>query len=231
MVFIALAGVLRITAARTLILAATQHIGSARTSATNSTNVFFASALGVLFLGEPLKMPLAAGAVLVLAGSILVVQSGSGRATPVSPQNRFKGMSLALMSALALGVSTVLARKGIPAFASANQANLYATAAGIIAFLPFLSGKLSKVELGSWPAKTWGLLCLTGTVASLGVTFLYLALARAPVVFAFPIAQSRPLFVIAIAWIFFQSHERINLRVVAGAAAIIAGAVTLILSR
>jgi len=47
------------------------------------------------------------------------------------------------------------------------------------------------------------------------------------VVFAFPIAQSRPLFVIAIAWIFFQMHERINLRVVAVAAAFITGAVTL----
>ncbi|MDP6367464.1 MAG: EamA family transporter [Nitrospinota bacterium] len=226
-VYIALAGVLRITAARTLILAATQHIGSARTSATNSTNVFFASAIGVLFQGDPLEMSFAAGSVLVLAGSILVARSGSGQTGPISSRNNFKGIGFALMSALALGVSTVLARKGIPAFASANQANLYATAAGAIAFLPFLSGKLSKAELGSWPAKTWGLLCLTGAVASLGVTFLYLALARAPVVFAFPIAQSRPLFVIAIAWIFFQMHERINLRVVAGAAAIITGAVTL----
>ncbi len=154
MLYIAIAGVLRITAARTFILTATQYIGSARTSATASTNVFFASALGILFLGEPLKLSFTGGAVLVLAGSILVAQSGSVQATSLSPGSRLKGMGLALMSALVLGVSTALARKGIPAFASANQANLYATAAGTIAFLPFLSGKISKAEFASWPAKT-----------------------------------------------------------------------------
>ncbi|MEK6708953.1 MAG: EamA family transporter, partial [Nitrospinota bacterium] len=43
---IALAGILRITAARTLLFAATQHIGAARAGTLGTTSTFFAMALG-----------------------------------------------------------------------------------------------------------------------------------------------------------------------------------------
>ena len=227
--YIAIAGVLRITAARTLILAATKHIGSARTSATGATNVFFAAALGILFLGETISVYLGAGAIFIFGGSYFIARSRSGAAASISLESQLKGMGLALMAAICLGVSAVLSRKSIPAFASPNQANLFATTAGVAAFLPFLWGKTS--HFGTWPARTWGLLVLTGTVATLGVTFVYLALARAPVVFSFTIVQSRPLFVILIAWLFFQAQEKINPRVVLGAIAIFIGTVILIFIR
>lgn len=229
--YIAIAGILRVTAARTLILATTQYIGSARTSATNTTNALFAATFGVLFLGETLSLSLATGAILNVGGSILIARSLSGSATSISSANLVKGMGLALASAITLGVSAVLARKAIPAFASPNQANLFATIAGVLAFAPFLWGKSLRTQFDTWQAKTWGLLLLTGAVASLGVTFVYLALARAPVVFAFTIVQSRPLFVIFIGWLFFQIDEKINFRVVAGALLIFSGTTTLILGR
>jgi len=227
--YIAIAGVLRITAARTLILAATKHIGSARTSATGATTVFFAAALGILFLGETISVYLGAGAIFIFGGSYFIARSRSGAAASISLESQLKGMGLALMAAICLGVSAVLSRKLIPAFASPKQANLFATTAGVAAFLPFLWGKTS--HFGTWPARTWGLLVLTGTVATLGVTFVYLALARAPVVFSFTIVQSRPLFVILIAWLFFQAQEKINPRVVLGAIAIFIGTVILIFIR
>ena len=45
-----------------------------------------------------------------------------------------------------------------------------------------------------------------------------------------PISQSRPLFVIAISWLFFQIHEQINWQVIGGAIFIVSGTVLLILS-
>ena len=57
------------------------------------------------------------------------------------------------------------------------------------------------------------------------------ALARAPVVFSITIVQSRPLFVILIAWLFFQAQEKIKSRMVLGAAPIFIGTVILIFIR
>jgi drug/metabolite transporter (DMT)-like permease len=201
--YIAIAGILRVTVARTLILAATQHIGSARTSATAATNAFFAAAFGILLLGETMSLFMGVGAALIVGESILIVRSQTGPASTSVPGSHIKGLVLALASAVFLGVSAVLSRLAIPAFASPNQANLFATAAGVLAFAPSLWGKPLRPQIAAWSIQTWGLLILTGTVASLGVTFVYMALSRAPVIFSFTIVQSRPLFVIIIAWLFF----------------------------
>ncbi len=97
--------------------------------------------------------------------------------------------------------------------------------------MPFLFRKGKISEIKSWTPSNWKFLVLAGLSASLGVTFLYLALAHAPVVYAFPISQSRPLFAIAISWGFLQSEEKMNWRVFAGALTIFLGTIILIFNR
>ena len=94
--------------------------------------------------------------------------------------------------------------------------------------MPLLCRKGKIGEIKNWTPSNWKFLVLAGLSASLGVTFLYLALAHAPVVYAFPISQSRPLFVIAISWVFLQSEEKMNWRVFAGALTIFLGTIILV---
>ncbi|MFC1491865.1 DMT family transporter [Nitrospinota bacterium] len=228
---IALAGLLRITAARTLLFAASRHIGAARAGTLASTSTFFAMLLGMTFLGETLTLLLGAGAVLVVGGCVLLARSHAGPAIPETRAEIFKGVVLALAGAVAFGTSTALVRPAVGFFASPNQANLYANVFAVLGYLPIAAGRFRGARAGEWPARTWRLLALAGASASLGVTFVYLALSRAPVVFVSPITQTRPLFVVAISWLFIQSHERVNWRVAVGAAVIFGGTALLILGR
>ncbi len=228
LVFIAVAGIFRVCFARTMLFAATQHIGSARTSTVVATNLIFAVFFGIVFLGEALTVNTGLGALLVFGGYIFIARSHPNHKEGDSPNSRYIGMGLALGCALAFGAAAVLVRPAVGFFTSANEANFYSNIFAVAAFSPFLFRKGKIGEIKSWTPGNWGFLILAGLSASLGVTFLYLALANAPVVYAFPISQSRPLFAIAITWIFLQSVERMNWRVVAGALAIFSGTVTLI---
>ncbi len=231
LLFIAIAGILRVTLARTMLFAATQHIGAARTSVIVATNLIFAVLLGVVLLGESLTPAIGLGTVLVFSGYVFISRShpdyrgGRGK----SPRSLYVGLGLALGCALAFGAAAVLVRPAVGFFTSANEANLYSNIFAVLLFLPFLSRRGATGEIRGWTMSHWRFLVLAGLSASLGVTFLYLALANAPVVYAFPIAQSRPLFAIAASWVFLQSDEKVNWRVVAGALAILLGTASLIL--
>ncbi|OGL59648.1 MAG: hypothetical protein A3J27_15120 [Candidatus Tectomicrobia bacterium RIFCSPLOWO2_12_FULL_69_37] len=226
---IALAGVTRITAARTLLFAATQHIGATRAGTLGTTSAFFSMALGMIFLAERLTLGLAGGAALVIGGSVLMARSRPGGAQAAG--SYLKGVTLALLSALVFGASAVFARPAVNDFASPNLANLYANLFAVLCFLPFCWRRLGAARVTEWPLQAWGYLVLAGSAASLGVTFMYLALARAPVVFVAPIAQSRPFFLVLVSWLFLQAHESVNRRAALGAAAIVAGTGVLILGR
>lgn len=228
LLFIAVAGIFRVCFARTMLFAATQHIGSARTSTIVATNMIFAVFFGVALLGEALTVTIGLGALLVFGGYLFIARSHPNHQGGESPKNLYVGMGLALGCALAFGAAAVLVRPAVGFFTSANEANFYSNIFAVAAFLPFFFRKGKIGEIKSWTPNNWGFLALAGLSASLGVTFLYLALANAPVVYAFPISQSRPLFAIAISWAFLQSEERMNWRVVAGALAIFSGTVTLI---
>ncbi len=222
------AGILRITAARTLLFAGIKRIGSARASSLMSSNTFFAVLLGFLLLSEKVTPSRVGGAVLVVAGCFFLGWSRRGAVSPGAGKDYATGMGLALLSGFSIGAAMVVAKTAVGAFASPNYANLHANAAAVLISLPFLMRKNVRAGMKRWPLKTWGLLALTGSVASLGVTFVYLALTQAPVALVSPIAQSRPLFVIAISWMFFQRDEKVNRQVVMGAAAIVAGTALLI---
>lgn len=228
---IAIAGILRITTARTMLFSAIKRIGAARASPLGTTSTLFAMILGILFLGEVLTSLLALGSALVIGGSFLLARSPVKKASGEPMADYFMGVTIVMMSALVFGASTVLARSAVRFFSSPNQANLFANSAAVLSYAPVLWGRPWRNELKKWSTKTWAWVALSGSVASLGVTFSYFALAQAPVVFVAPITQTRPLFVVAISWIFFQTHENVTWRVSMGALTIVLGTGLLILGR
>ena len=231
LLFIAIAGIFRVCLARTMLFAATQHIGSARTSTIVATNLIFAVFFGVVFLEEALTLTIGLGTLLVFGGYIFIARSHPDHQAGEFPKSLSVGMGLALGCALGFGAAAVLVRPAVGFFRSANEANLYSNIFAVATFIPFLLRKGKIGETKNWTSGNWGFLVLAGLSASLGVTFLYLALANAPVVYAFPISQSRPLFTIAISWLFLHSEESMNWRVVAGALAIFTGTLLLIFNR
>lgn len=224
---IGLAGILRIVLARTFLFSAMKRIGSARASSLGSTNTFFAILLGVVFLGESITLVSGGGAALVVFGCVLLTRSGE--ASGAAAKDFVMGVGLALVSGLCFGLATAMAKAVVEDFSSPNYANLHANAIAILAYFPLMGGRGATSQIRGWSLQTWGLLALAGTCASLGVTLMYLALAHAPLTLVSPLAQSRPLFVVAISVLFLQAHEVVNMRVAAGAVAVVAGSALLII--
>ncbi len=179
---IALAGILRIVLARTFLFAAMKRIGSARASSLGSTNTFFAILLGIFFLGEELTLLSGGGAVLVILGCVLLTRSRGGDVSGGAIKDFVLGVGLALLSGLSFGMATAMAKTVVVGFASPNYANLYANAIAALVYSPLLKGRGARTEIRRWSPRTWGLLFLAGSCASMGVTFTYLALANAPLI-------------------------------------------------
>lgn len=219
---IGLAGVLRITVGRTTLFTAIQYIGATRGSSFSATNVFFALFLGVFLLKEDLTVLLTGGAVLVVGGCVLVAMSRSRGGATETWTRYAAGMTLALGSALAMALSAALTRLVVHEFSSPLGANFYASLIALPSFLPAIRNRPLR-SVVDWPARSWSYLWLVGLVSAIGTTCGYFALRYAPVVVVQPIAQSRPLFVLLVSWIFLQVHESINWKVTAGALAIVLG--------
>lgn len=223
---IGLAGILRITVGRTTLFTAIKYIGAARSSSFSATNVFFAMFLGVFFLQESLTWLLTAGAVLVVGGCVLVAMSRV-QGTAQTWTLYVAGMGFALGSALAMAVSASLTRVVVHEFSSPLGANFYASLIALPSFLPAMSNRPLR-SVADWTGRHWRYIWLVGLVSAIGTTCGYFALKHAPVVVVQPIAQSRPLFVLLVSWVFLQAHESINWKVAVGALAIVFGTALLI---
>lgn len=224
---IGMAGILRITVGRTTLFTAIKYIGAARASSFSATNVFFAMFLGVFFLGENLTYLLTAGAVLVVGGCVLVAMSRVQGAAAQTWKRYAAGMGFALGSAFAMALSAALTRVVVHEFSSPLGANFYASLIALPSFLPAISNRPLR-SVADWTGRHWRYIWLVGLVSAIGTTCGYFALKYAPVVVVQPIAQSRPLFVLLVSWIFLQAHESINWKVAAGALAIVLGTALLI---
>lgn len=219
---IGLAGILRITVGRTTLFTAIKYIGAARSSSFSATNVFFAMFLGVVFLQERLTLMLTAGAMLVVAGCVVVAMSRAQGGVLQSWPRYVGGMALALASAFAMALSAALTRLVVHEFSSPLGANFYASLIALPSFLPAISNRPLR-SVADWTPRHWRYIWLVGLVSAIGTTCGYFALKYAPVVVVQPVAQSRPLFVLLISWLFLQAHESVNWKVTVGALAIVLG--------
>ncbi len=222
------AGILRITVGRTTLFTAIKYIGVARSSSFSATNVFFAMFLGVVILAEELTALLTAGAVLVVGGCVLVAMSRDRGAAAQTWARYAAGMGLALGSAFAMALSAALTRLVVHEFSSPLGANFYASLIALPSFLPAVASRPLR-SVTDWTPRHWGYLWLVGLVSAIGTTCGYFALRHAPVVVVQPIAQTRPLFVLLISWLFLQAHESVNWKLAAGAAAVVMGTALLFL--
>ncbi len=219
---IGVAGILRITVGRTTLFTAIKYIGAARSSSFSATNVFFAMFLGVFFLEETLTFMLTAGAVLVVAGCVLVAMSRAQGGVSQAWTRYVAGMGLALGSAFAMALSAALTRTVVHEFSSPLGANFYASLIALPSFLPAISNRPLR-SVADWTPRHWRYIWLVGLVSAIGTTCGYFALKYAPVIVVQPVAQSRPLFVLLISWLFLQAHESVNWKVTVGALAIVLG--------
>jgi drug/metabolite transporter (DMT)-like permease len=212
-----LAGLLAPGIAQILFTFAVRDAGASRTSVTVGTAPLFAVATALVFLDEPLVAGLVVGATLIVTGGILLA---SDRATPA----HFKrvGLLYALLGTVAFATRDTVVRwlatdvSEVDPLLASFAAMLTGTTVAL-AFALLLRAPLSRRAARAFlPA---------GLCYGLSYVFLFEAFFRGRVSVVSPIVATESLWGVTLSWVVLRKSENVGLRLVAGAALVVAGGV------
>lgn len=178
--------------------------------------------LALAFLGERLTYLGLVGAVLVVAGSLLVGSQGglsSARSVPSVPRQY---LVFPLIASLSYGVSMVFRKIGIDIDSDAVTASAVTTSASWL-FASLYIGATNGFTRIRCTSKELGFFVLAGIFSSLGPVFLYIAMQHADLVVVAPLAATTPLFVLLMSYAFIRADEIFTTRVVMGTVATVTG--------
>ena len=209
-----LAGILGPGCSQLLFTLAVRDAGPSRTSVTVGTAPLFSIAIALLLLDEPAKAGVIAGAILIVAGGILLVRE------PDRPEHvKWIGLGFALVAAIVFAVRDNLVRHLSldtdvePALAAA--ATLFAGGVTVAVWL-----LLSRRRL---PASGFTAFVPAGVLFGLSYLCLFEAYYRGRVSVVSPLVATESLWGVALSALLLRRHELVGPRLFGGAALVVAG--------
>lgn len=225
------AGVASPGLAGTLFYMSLRRIGLSRSATIASASPLITVIIAVTILGERPTFLVYFGTLLIMAGVIsLAREQRSASRSEARGKSVWYYFIFAVLATLMFAAAAVLRKVGVAIIPSLSMA-LSLAAAGtllVVAFwYPFLPPedriKISRENVWHFVAN--------GVFASLGHLAFFAALQRGPLSAVAPLVYMTPLFAMAFSWFLFRELERLNLRLVAGALLICAGAALVTMSR
>ena len=216
LVVFALTGLLAPGGSQLLFTLAVRDAGSSRTSVVVGTAPLFAVLLALVFLNEPLRLPLALGALLIVAGGTLLA---SERTRPA--QFLAVGLVLAAASALLIATRDNLVRAvsdDLHVDASAGAAT--ALLVGALAMLAYAAVR-KPAELRAF--RGWPAFVAVGILFGVSYALLYEAYFRGPVTVVSPLVATESLWGVGLSALLLRRQELVGRRLFAGALLVVAG--------
>jgi uncharacterized membrane protein len=178
-----------------------------------------ATGLAIVLLGEHVTVPILAGTLVIVVGTILL--SLSGRYVGFRPRH----LVYPFIAASCFGTVAIVRKLGLSTAGPLFDAAINVTAA-LVASTTFVA---ASGNLGSLRCDRRSLLWYVagGIAENTGVFLVLLALGGGDVSVVIPLAGTAPLFVLLIAYLFPSETHRLNWRVVVGAVLIVLGVVVL----
>ena len=213
--YFALSGLIGTTGGRLFRILAIEKVGAPVASAVNNMAPLVASGLAILLLGEHVTLPIVAGTLVIVAGTILL--SLSGRYVGF----RVRDLAYPFIAASCFGTVQILRKLGLASAGPLLGATINVTAA-LIAVTAFVA---ASGNLGSLRCSRRSLLYFIGggIAENGGVFLLLLALGFGDVSVVVPLAGSAPLFVLGLAYLIPSERGKLGWRIVAGVALIVLG--------
>jgi drug/metabolite transporter (DMT)-like permease len=193
---------------------AVREAGAARTSVVVGSGPFFAIAIAVVLLGEPLEAVLLTGAVLIVAGGFLLV---SERERP--EHVRLRGLGLALVATIVFASRDNLIRwLSVDTDVSPGVAAIATLAAGAALMAVFVA--VGRAPLRIHDARAFA---PAGVLFGLSYVCLFEAYYRGLVTVVSPLVATESLWGVMLSAIVLGRSEGIGLRLVAGASLVVSG--------
>lgn len=210
----------------TLLTLSQRQIGVARTGAVASTSPLVGALLAAVFLNEALTVWTLLGVALSMTGVALVSTSRpaeDGRSRWVFPL-------FGLAVAMCWGTSPMLIRKGLVGI----DAPLVGLTLGLGVALTVHA--IGMTLTGSWRRETWDRralpwMALAGFTGALGIGAQWVAFGLTTIAIAITVQQLAALVVVALAPLMFDAtFEQVNLRLLSGTVAMLAGSAVVVLA-
>ena len=207
----ALAGLLAPGGSQILFTLAIREAGASRASVTVGAAPLVAVALALLFLDEPLRLPLVAGALAIVAGGVALA---SERERPEHLNAR--GLGYAVAATVLFAVRDDLIR-ALHAHASPETAAAATLAAGTVVAVAWTRRAPTRGELRAFaPA---------GILFGLSYVLLFEAYFRGRVSVVSPLVATESLWGVALSALVFRHLEGVGRRLAIGAVLVVAGGV------
>jgi drug/metabolite transporter (DMT)-like permease len=215
----ALVGILAPGVSQLLFMAAIRDAGASRASVVVGTAPLFGATLAIIFLDEPLTIPLALGAALIVAAGARLVRE------PAWPQHfRLIGVAYALVATLLFSTRDVVLRwySG-----EASLGSLGAAAASLTAGWLVIAGFATLSRRGGrlLPALQPDLVRFVpaGLFFGLSYVLLFEAYYRGEVTVVSPLVATETLWTVLLSALVLRRSELVGPRLVLGAALVVAG--------
>ena len=221
LVLLALSIVAAIAIGDTVFFESTRVLGLGRAMTISMTYPVGAAALAAAFLGEPITLPIAAGALLTLGGIVLIVAPWAERA----PDERFAfGVATATLASLAWAVSVVLVKAPLREMdAVTAQAIRLPLAALVLWATPW--ARAAAGGLGRLDGAALTRLAALSVLTVLSSVLFVASVKYAGVAVAAVLSSTAPMFAIPLARVFFG--ERLSRPALLGAGVTVVGIVVL----
>jgi drug/metabolite transporter (DMT)-like permease len=220
-VFLTLSIVVAIALGDTVFFESTKALGLARAMTISTTYPLGAALIAAASLDEPVTPPIAIGALVTLAGLVLIVAPWAGR----PPEERFWfGVGTAALASLAWAVSTVLVKPPLAEMdAVTAQAVRLPLASASLWLTPWARGTPRALALSSRSARVR--ILVLGVITAVSSVMFVAGVKHAGVAVASVLSSTAPMFAIPLAVAFLG--ERLTARALLGVAITIAGIVVL----
>jgi drug/metabolite transporter (DMT)-like permease len=215
----ALVGILAPGVSQLLFMAAIRDAGASRASVVVGTAPLFGATLAIIFLDEPLTVPLALGAALIVAAGALLVRE------PAWPQHfRLIGVAYALVATLLFSTRDVVLRwySGEASLGSLGAAAASLTAGWlVIAGFATLSRRRGRLRPALHPDLVR--FVPAGLFFGLSYVLLFEAYYRGRVTVVSPLVATESLWTVLLSVMFLKRSELVGPQLVLGASLVVAG--------
>ena len=214
----ALAGICASFIGRLFTLRSYKEIGVSTSSAIVGTSPLVVTVLAILFLGEPLVLPVILGALLVVGG-IVMINMKRGKLS-----FELGSIYLPIGASLLFAVSNILRKMGTNLLPDPVLGAQFSTLAGLMASLVYLvaTNRLNKIDVNRDNAP---LLVGSGIVNAFAWIALTLSISLGRVSVMSAIIYSYPLFIVILARFLLKDTEVLTKYTVAGCVLIVLGVV------
>jgi uncharacterized membrane protein len=224
LIYLIIGGLLAPSLARVFLYTGFEKVGVSVTAPIRTTFPIVSSVLAILFLNEPLTVPIGAAIIFTVMGTMLLSMSSSGRRLETQLQWKKRDLLFPFTAAVFYGVSHFIRKIGLATVPSGITAATVVTTVSLVFFLmslPVIKQKRAMVM----SRKSIFYYSLGGIAGSFGQMFILSALRLGRVSIVTPIAGITPIFILIMTYLFFRTTEKINFLVLAGVVSIVLGVV------